>query len=159
MDVSRLSPAEVAELLRREKIISEKGIGVIVDNEVDGEALLLLEDDEDFAEIGIKLSDTLQLRKFIAKHIKTAEQPVTTEATEQSVSFMYHFYDYYFYDFCFTKPLPENQPVSESGDEMRVPHSNVSTLFFNIIHEFMNIPMSLQLVLRGMHIYAKVSEG
>ena len=88
MDVSRLSPTEVAELLKREKFISENEVGVIVENDIDGEALLLL-DMEDSAAIGIKLGDRLKLQKFIAKH-KTAEQPVTTEATEQPVSFMYH---------------------------------------------------------------------
>ena len=102
MDVSRLNPAEVAQLLKREKIISEKGIGLIVENGVDGEALLLLERDEDFAEIGIKLGDKLKLRKFIAKHTtaeqpvttdhEATEQPVTTEATEQPVRFTHMYY-------------------------------------------------------------------
>ena len=98
MDVSRLTSIEVAELLEREKIISKKGIGVIVENEVDGDALLLLKD-EDFAEIGIKLGDKVKLRRFIEKHkTSTAEQPVATGSTdhEQSVSFMWSciiFYD------------------------------------------------------------------
>ena len=83
MDLSRLTPTEVAELLKREKI-SERGIVAIVENKLDGEALLLLEKDEDFTEIGIKVGDKLRLRRFIAKH-RTAEQPVTTSSTDQSV--------------------------------------------------------------------------
>ena len=53
--------------------------------------------------------------------------------------------------FCFTKPLPDDPPISaESDEDMRVAHpKDVSTLIiFNIIHEVIkNIPKSLQLVL------------
>ena len=85
MDVSQLTSAEVADLLKREKIISEKGIGLIIENEVDGEALLLLETDKDFEDIGIKVGDRVKLRRFIAKY-KTAEQlPVATSSNDQSV--------------------------------------------------------------------------
>ena len=107
MDVSRLTPTEVAELLKREKI-SERGIVAIVENKLDGEALLLLEKDEHFAAIGIKLGDMLKLKKIIAKH-KTAEQPVTTSSTDQSVRVRVYINNnnlLLIMIFCFTKWLP-----------------------------------------------------
>ena len=65
----QLSAAEVANLLKREKIISEKGISLIVKNEIDGEELLLLETDVHLKEIGLKaVGDRLKLRAFISKH-------------------------------------------------------------------------------------------
>ena len=69
MSLSQVSAAEVADILKREKIISEKGISLIVENEIDGEALLLLESVEDFKEIGIeKIGDRVKFRNFISKH-------------------------------------------------------------------------------------------
>ena len=69
VSLSQLSAVEVADLLIREKILSEKGISFIVENEIDGGALLLLETDEDFKEIGLRrIGDRLKLRAFISKH-------------------------------------------------------------------------------------------
>ena len=79
----QLSAAEVADLLKREKIISEKGISlVMMKNEIDGEALLLLETDVHLKEIGLKaVGDRMKLRAFISKHrTKSVTPAVQTDA-------------------------------------------------------------------------------
>ena len=56
---------EVADLLR-EKRFREDVVQLFVSNGIDGEALLLLEDDKDLEKLGVTLlGDILKLRKLI----------------------------------------------------------------------------------------------
>ena len=92
VSLSQLSVAEVADLLKREKILNEKGIRLIVENEIDGQALLVCETDEHLKEIGLRgIGDRLKLRAFISKHrTKSVTPAAQTDAldphSEQSVS-------------------------------------------------------------------------
>ena len=94
--LSQLSVDEVVTLLRSEKIISEKGITLIVENEINGKALLLLDTEDRLKEIGLKaLGDRVNLRDFITKHRTKSVTPGPVPAaltdpdhplSEQSVS-------------------------------------------------------------------------
>ena len=130
--VSQLSAAEVADLLRREKIISEKGISLIVDNEIDGQTLLLLKTDEDLKEIGIRaVGDKLRVLAFISKHRTKSVTPAAQTdhvssniLSEQQVSIITsNEYDHEIiriYFFCCTKWQEiENPSIIDFEDEDR----------------------------------------
>ena len=82
VSLSQLSVAEVADLLKREKILNEKGIRLIVENEIDGET------DEHLKEIGLRgIGDRLKLRAFISKHrTKSVTPAAQTDALDPTLS-------------------------------------------------------------------------
>ena len=83
--VSQLSVDELVGLLRRETAISEEGISFIVKNEIDGQALLLLETVEHLEELGV--GDRAKLLDFISKcWTPAAQTDVPNLLSEQSVS-------------------------------------------------------------------------
>ena len=83
--VSQLSVGKLVGLLKRETVISEEGISFIVKNEIDGQALLLLETGEHLEELGV--SDRVRLRAFISKcWTPAAKTDVPNPLSEQSVS-------------------------------------------------------------------------
>ena len=89
--VSQLSAIEVADLLRKENSISERGISLIVENEIDGQALalLLLEKDEDLKAIGLAIGDRQRLGEFILKH---RTKSVTPDTVMQQHEVNYNYY-------------------------------------------------------------------
>ena len=83
--VSQLGVDELVDLLKRETVISEEGISFIVKNEIDGQALLLLETVEHLEELGV--GDRVRLRAFISKcWTPAAQTDVPNPLSEQLVS-------------------------------------------------------------------------
>ena len=94
VSLSQVSAAEVADILKREKIISEKGISLILENEIDGEALLAPVKRDEALQRNWNtrtVGDKVKFRDFISKHrTKSVTPAAQTDAldphSEQSVS-------------------------------------------------------------------------
>ena len=113
----------MAALLKRENIISDEGTCLIEKNNIDGQALLLLET-EDFKEIGIvALGDRVKLKKFISTHRPATASPAA-QTDLQSVSTNYYEVNASIF---YMKGLQAEDPaITESDDEAVDPLCTVS---------------------------------
>ena len=86
--MEQLSAGQVAELLKEEGL-PENVVQLFEKNAVDGEALMMLETDEDMKELGLnKLGDRLKIRKLLSKYregANTKEVPPAEESVRKLV--------------------------------------------------------------------------
>ena len=93
--VSQLSVDEVADLLKNEGF-KENVVKLFVENEIDGEALLLLEKEEHLNRIGlVKLGDIVKFVKFISRlrESSTTEDAPALTGPSQTVRTQYSYLD------------------------------------------------------------------
>ena len=91
--VSQLSVDEVEDLLKNEGF-KENVVKLFVENEIDGEALLLLEKKEDLNQIGlVKLGNILKFQKFISRlrESSTTEDAPALTGPSQTVRTQYSY--------------------------------------------------------------------
>ena len=94
-----LTTSQVAELLKKEGFRDDV-VQLFVENKVDGEALMMLETEEEYMkELGLKnVGDKLKIKKFIKKYkegANTKEMPPADHHERESVRKCVHFTMYY----------------------------------------------------------------
>ena len=84
--MEKLSAGQVAEMLKEEGF-PENVVQLFEENAVDGEALMLLETDEDMKELGLhKLGDRLKIRRLLSKYREGANTKEVPPADHEKES-------------------------------------------------------------------------